>query len=141
MKLLNIALEAPVALVSKMDEFGRPAWIVAIVASFWLWWPLGLAMLVYLAVSGRMRAWKMERRGRWQNPITNGFGAGRFSYTPPSGNHVFDEYRADTLRRLEDEQKEFVEYLERLRQARDKAEFDQFMAERRNRQAPAPTDV
>ena len=32
-----------------------------------------------------------------------------------SGNHAFDEYRADTLRRLEDEQKEFGAFLERLR--------------------------
>ena len=35
---------------------------------------------------------------------------------------------------LEEEQrKEFVEYLERLRQAKDKQEFDQFMADRRGR--------
>ena len=32
---------------------------------------------------------------------------------------------------LEDEQGEFIGFLERLRQAKDKAEFDQFMAERR----------
>jgi len=38
---------------------------------------------------------------------------------------------APYLKRLEDEQKEFVEYLEKLRQAKDKAEFDQFMADRR----------
>jgi len=35
------------------------------------------------------------------------------------------------LRRLEDEQREFQEFLVRLRKARDKQEFDQFMAERR----------
>lgn len=50
-----------------------------------------------------------------------------------SGNRAFDEYRAETLRRLEDEQREFKEFLERLRFAKDRAEFDQFMAERRNR--------
>ena len=50
----------------------------------------------------------------------------------PGGNAAFDDYRAETLRRLEEEQKEFVAYLERLRRARDKAEFDQFMAERRH---------
>ena len=48
----------------------------------------------------------------------------------------FDEYRAETLRRLEEEQREFVEYLDRLRQAKDKAEFDQFMADRRRRTEP-----
>jgi hypothetical protein len=52
---------------------------------------------------------------------------------PSTGNHAFDEYRADALRRLEEEQKEFTEFLERLRKARDKTEFDQFMAERKNR--------
>jgi hypothetical protein len=54
-----------------------------------------------------------------------------------SGNRAFDEYRADTLKRLEDEQREFRDFLARLRQAKDKAEFDQFMAERRNRPAGA----
>ncbi len=49
-----------------------------------------------------------------------------------SGNSAFDEYRAETLRRLEDEQQEFFDFLDRLRQAKDKAEFDQFMADRRN---------
>jgi hypothetical protein len=37
------------------------------------------------------------------------------------------------LRRLEDEQRDFFEFLNRLRQAKDKAEFDQFMAERARR--------
>jgi hypothetical protein len=44
---------------------------------------------------------------------------------------AFDEYRADTLRRLENEQQEFQDFVDRLRAARDKAEFDQFMNERR----------
>jgi len=50
-----------------------------------------------------------------------------------SGNRAFDEYRTETLSRLEDEQREFRDFLDRLRQAKDKAEFDQFMSERRNR--------
>jgi hypothetical protein len=63
-------------------------------------------------------------------------GGGWWGQPPSSGNHAFDEYRADTLRRLEEEQREFREFLERLRFARDRAEFDQFMAERRDRPAP-----
>jgi hypothetical protein len=35
------------------------------------------------------------------------------------------------LRRLEDEQREFKEFLKRLRVARDRAEFDEFMNDRR----------
>jgi predicted CopG family antitoxin len=50
-----------------------------------------------------------------------------------SGNQAFDAYKAETLRRLEDEQKAFEEFLQRLREARDKAEFDQFMKERDTR--------
>jgi hypothetical protein len=69
----------------------------------------------------RVRA-KMEGKGRggWWGP-------------PSSGNRAFDDYRTETLRRLEDEQREFKEFLERLRFAKDRAEFDQFMNERRNR--------
>ena len=52
---------------------------------------------------------------------------------PSSGNHAFDEYRTETLRRLEDEQREFRDFLDRLRFAKDKTEFDQFMADRRSR--------
>jgi hypothetical protein len=44
---------------------------------------------------------------------------------------AFDEYRAETLQRLEHEQAEFVGFLDRLRAAKDKAEFDSFMAQRR----------
>ena len=44
-----------------------------------------------------------------------GAGVRATSRAPPSGNAAFDEYRAETLRRLEEEQREFVEYLERLR--------------------------
>jgi hypothetical protein len=51
---------------------------------------------------------------------------------PTSGNLTFDEYRTETLRRLEQEQRDFQDFLGRLRMAKDKAEFDQFMAERRS---------
>ena len=47
-----------------------------------------------------------------------------------TSSSAFDEYRAETLRRLEQEQGEFQEFLDRLRKAKDKAEFDQFMTER-----------
>ena len=47
-----------------------------------------------------------------------------------SGNHAFDAYKADTLQRLEEEQDAFEAFLQRLREAKDKAEFDQFMDDR-----------
>jgi len=47
------------------------------------------------------------------------------------------DYREETLRRLEEEQREFHDFLGRLRMAKDKAEFDQFMADRRPRPGPS----
>ena len=52
------------------------------------------------------------------------------------GSPAFDEYRAETLRRLELEQDEFQEFVDHLRMAKDKAEFDQFIAERRGSPPP-----
>jgi hypothetical protein len=51
----------------------------------------------------------------------------------PSGNMAFDAYKAETLRRLENEQEAFEAFLGRLREAKDKAEFDQFMDDREKR--------
>jgi len=125
------------AIVEKVDEYGKGAWIAITILGFWMFWPLGLATLVFLMCTGRTRAWKMESRGRWYNMERNGGCGGgwgrRSSRTSSSGNAAFDEYKTETLKRLEDEQKEFVEYLEKLRAAKDKAEFDQFMNDRRNR--------
>ncbi len=142
------------ALAARMDEhFGKGGWIAAMVLGFIVHWPIGLAILAFLIFSGRLRAWKHgEGPGRWYNQTADGapgngrsqgcawtwnWGCGsRSQAAPSSGNHAFDEYRAETLRRLEEEQREFREYLDRLRQAKDKAEFDQFMNERRGRSAP-----
>ena len=68
----------------------------------------------------------------------NWCGGGRAGRRTSSGNRAFDEYRAETLRRLEEEQKEFGSFLDRLRFAKDKAEFDQFMAELRQRPPTPP---
>jgi hypothetical protein len=86
----------------------------------------------------RMQAAAERFRGAWQAkgyqaPGYQAPGNQGAGYQGSSGNHAFDDYKAETLRRLEDEQREFLEFLERLRHAKDKAEFDQFMAERRNR--------
>jgi hypothetical protein len=122
------------AIAEKLDEYGKGAWIALTILGFWMFWPLGLATLIFLMCSGRTRAWKLESRGRWYNMDSGGRGWGRGgSRRASSGNAAFDEYKTETLKRLEDEQKEFVDYLEKLRAAKDKAEFDQFMNDRRNR--------
>ncbi len=125
-------------ITAKLDEFGKPAWIALTVFGFIVWWPLGLAVLAFAIGSGRMMGcWRHGGMSRWEQKADR-MGAS-FWQPRSSGNRAFDEYRAETLRRLEEEQKEFREFLDRLRFAKDKTEFDQFMAERRNRpSAPQP---
>ncbi|HZT87791.1 MAG TPA: DUF2852 domain-containing protein [Stellaceae bacterium] len=147
-------------IAARLDEFGKPAWIALLVVSFVLFWPLGLVVLGYVIGSGRMGCWmqgsaggnrwqrRMERMQRGIDRMQQGVermrsAADRWNWNPPryasSGNRAFDEYRSETLRRLEEEQREFMEFLDRLRHAKDKAEFDQFMAERRQRpEGPVP---
>jgi hypothetical protein len=119
-------------IVAKLDELGKPAWIALMILGFVVWWPVGLATLAFIIGSGRMSCWKGGGMSRWH-------GGGEHMRNPgtwwqpsrSSGNRAFDEYRSETLQRLEEEQREFREFLARLRMAKDKAEFDQFMAERR----------
>jgi hypothetical protein len=140
---------------------GKPIAIAAIVFLLaaghigrMLFWPAALAGLVFLMATGRFGCgrrrwggnWGQQGQGQgngpdggngngWNPPWANWCNSGgRAKPASTSGNHAFDEYRAETLRRLEEEQTEFTSFLERLRFAKDKAEFDQFMAERR----PAP---
>ena len=74
--------------------------------------------------------------GRWNEGAGN---ARQDGWLRPrsSGNQAFDDHRIATLRRLEEEQREFQQFLQRLRMAKDKAEFDQFINERRGRHEPA----
>ena len=127
-------------ITAKLDEFGKPAWIALIVLGFMAWWPLGLCVLAFTIGSGRMGCGYRGGYGRWQDKMdwmrAKTGGAGPWNSAPSSGNHAFDEYRTETLRRLEDEQREFRTFLERLRFAKDKTEFDAFMRERGNRPAP-----
>jgi hypothetical protein len=143
-------------IAARLDDMGKPAWIALMIVGFLLWWPIGLVVLGFLIGSGRMGCW-MHRQERWQRRMdrmqqgmermqqtASNWGPWGSGWCGPnrqasSGNRAFDEYRAETLRRLEDEQRDFFEFLNRLRHAKDKAEFDQFMAERGGRpEAPLP---
>ena len=109
-----------------LDDRGKPAWIAAMILGFIFFWPAGLALLGYLIWSKRMfnrssscSSRRMDRmnhmhRGAWMS----------------SGNSAFDAYKSETLRRLEDEQHAFEAFLQRLRDAKDKQEFDAFMQDR-----------
>ena len=109
------------------SDLPTPMWIALMVLGFLLFWPLGLATLVYLIWSGkmmccigRMASWKSDNLKRWGIP----HGVSR-----STGNVAFDEYRETTLKRLEEERREFTQFLEKLRRAKDQDEFDKFMAE------------
>ena len=146
--------------IEKPSELGKPAWsalwIALMVLGFIAWWPIGLAILAFILWNGRMGTgcWNRNGDGRWEHHMSRwqskmermqekmdrlrtrmeqARGGEWWGEPRSSGNRAFDDYRAETLRRLEDEQREFKEFLERLRFAKDRAEFDQFMAERRQR--------
>lgn len=141
--------------------------VLLVVLAFIWWWPVGLALLGFVmarrrgyfrrvAYAGEGEA-EMWHRGpeRWERKLARAQdkvervrqrfemrGGSRGWFSPStsggSGNAAFDEYREETLRRLEEENREFKDFLGRLRFAKDRAEFDQFMTERRNRAEPGP---
>jgi hypothetical protein len=134
--LLTFTGEANMPIVAKLDELGKPAWIALMILGFFIWWPLGLATLAFIFGSGRMSCWRSSGVSRWQAGTPRAGAGTWWQPTRSSGNRAFDEYREETLRRLEEEQREFREFLDRLRFAKDKTEFDQFMAERRAQTNP-----
>ena len=143
------------SLAAQIDELERRAWdlpkpvaIILVIFGFLIWWPLGLAALAFFIWSRGMGCghrgvdrWqhKMDRMQAKMDRVRERMGGGGgFWQTPSSGNNAFDEYRTETLKRLEDEQREFQDFLQRLRFAKDKSEFDQFMNERRTGNNPPP---
>ncbi|MES2143999.1 MAG: DUF2852 domain-containing protein [Pseudomonadota bacterium] len=134
-----------------LDRKGRFAWIAAMILGFVIFWPLGLALLAYMIWSKRMFSHSCnrdDRRARWAAKMDARFGPegrGRHGYASgSSGNAAFDTYKADALRRLEEEQEAFEAFIQRLRDAKDKAQFDSFMEDRAraNREGtPAVKDI
>jgi hypothetical protein len=138
--------------------------IILTVLGFLWWWPIGLVLLGLFIGRGKFGCLRPlsyagyspmfggdHSRDRWERKMTrlqekmemvrakaDQFRSGGDWFGPStSGNRAFDDYRSETLKRLEEEQREFKDFLARLRFARDRSEFDQFMTERRG-QPPAP---
>jgi len=103
-----------------MDRRGKGAWIAAMILGFIFFWPLGLALLFYMIWSDRMFS-KSHSCLRSKS---------FYRRDASSGNAAFDAYKADTLRRLEEEQQQFEAFMDRLRAAKDQSEFDEFMKDR-----------
>jgi hypothetical protein len=103
--------------VAWLDKQGKGAWLAAMILGFIFVWPIGLAILFFMIWSNRMSR--------------SFFGCCSSRKTRNStGNTAFDSYKQDTLNRLEDEQSAFQGFLQRLRDAKDKTEFDNFMDDR-----------
>ena len=126
----------------------KPSWspltIALMVMGFIFFWPVGLAVLAYI-IWGEKFGGSTEKAQRYWNKgasfvrsNTKAAGFGRPDFAATSGNAAFDEYRAEQLRRLEEERARldaeidaFHEYMANLNKAKDREEFDRFMNERR----------
>lgn len=131
----------------------RPLELVAMVLGFMVFWPIGLAILGWKMC---MKGW--NRQGdfmayaseRWRS-AARGFAGfeqstrGERWRAFSTGNAAFDDWKAAEMARLEEERRkldeahrEFGEYLDNLRRARDREEFDSFMSQRRRPPSPEP---
>ena len=88
-------------------------------------------------VHGEMSRWQGRMADRWDRNMERW--SREMRGFPSSGNAAFDDYRAEQLKRLEEERKrldedyqKFQDYLRNLRMARDREEFDRFMRDRNN---------
>ena len=97
--------------------------VIALVL-LWLSWPIGLAFVALVFL--------LAHRKGWWHDCTRRSGAARRTMSA-RGNSAFEKYRAETLRRVDEEQRKFREFLDGLRKSKDKEEFDRFMADRRAR--------
>ena len=108
-----------------------------------MWWLAGGATvlgasLAYMAtrpvvgpvVARAQDGWsRMRSRGSCGARKAGAEGGAR-DFARPIRNVAFEAYRASELKRLEDEERDFHAYLERLRGARDKTEFETYQRER-----------
>ncbi|QBR72017.1 hypothetical protein CU048_12905 [Beijerinckiaceae bacterium] len=131
----------------------KPVEILAMVLGFIVFWPIGLAVIGWkfwqkkTGYPGDIVAFGQEK---WRNRGNWGTGSGRWGVNnwsaagfgmSSTGNRAFDEWRAAELARLEEErqklvaaEREFAEFMENLRHARDREEFERFMNEYKNQQ-------
>ena len=119
--------------------------IGAVVGGFAVFWPVGLLALFLKFKKGELWKGSSDMQAPWSNWKTPRDAAEQFagSWSKPrwsnpaaTGNAAFDEYRKTKLdelealrRKLDDERKAFDEFLGKLRHAKDREDFERFMAE------------
>jgi len=131
-----------------------PFELVAIILGLVVFWPIGVAMLVYKFWQGRhggddlqtfaAAGWREARRA-WRASRAYSCGAWRQGgafYGASTGNSAFDEWKAAELdrleaerRKLEEAHREFAEFVDNLRKSKDREEFERFMNARNRPQA------
>ena len=135
---------------ARMRRWGRACatrWtlfeLTTMILGFMIFWPVGVAVFAYKMWQRRTGAddlqtfvtakWN-EARASWMRP-----GPGWASNAASaSGNRAFDEWKAAELarleaerRKLEDAAREFADFLDNIRHAKDREEFDRFMNDQR----------
>lgn len=122
----------------------KPVEIVAVVLGFAIYWPIGVAIL----------GWKFLQRRGYTVPDVFEVARDRFAgwtgdmnraprrpwrpFETTTGNAAFDEWRKAEMDKLDEQrrqldaaERDFAEHKDNLRRARDREEFDRFMAARR----------
>lgn len=132
-------------------RFARNPWSIweigAMVAGFVIFWPLGLLALFLKWKNGEMWRGSSEAKAPWRDfkkPDFSSWKSYRASGFSHTGNAAFDDYRRAQFQRLEEErrkldeeQRAFGDFVEKLRRAKDQDEFDRFMAERGMAEKPS----
>jgi hypothetical protein len=122
--------------------------IAGIILGFIFVWPLALAYLVWkllgYPVPNEAKEFFEKHFSRLSESFGGAFGSGKGpgpSYSR-TGNFAFEEYRKRELARLEEERQRleqeahaFAEFVEELKRARDREEFEAFKT--KHRQGPA----
>lgn len=121
---------------------GRGLEIAGIILGFIFVWPLALAYLVWKMCGypkyDEARAFLRDTFGRAKDDLFAARGPAGFGGFASTGNAAFDDYRRSELerleaerRRLDEEAREFRNFVEELKRAKDREEFDAYMAKRR----------
>ena len=105
-----------------------PVGFVAMILGFVFFWPVGLALLflnIWLRKGGVMPFAHLMERATFRHSS--------------SGNMAFDDWRKAEIERIEKErqrlheaEREFATFVDELKRAKDREEFERFMAARRN---------
>ncbi len=128
---------------------GRGLEIAGIILGFIFAWPLALAYLVWKLMGypkhNEAKTFLSNAFGRAKDDLFRTRGPAGFGGFASTGNAAFDDYRRSELERLEEERRkldeearDFRNFVEELKRAKDREEFDAYMAKRRGN---GPTNV